>query len=98
MVDRFTARDVVFTVKAAQDKKTIFNSKSKYRFIKSVQAIGDYQVQFRFIQPKKKPEELFNFKIIPAHALEVLPSSDSTSSIAAQLVLAHIGLKRQHYV
>ena len=64
----FTARDVVFTVKAAQDKKTIFNSKSKYRFIKSVQAIGDYQVQFRFIQPKKKPEELFNFKIIPAHA------------------------------
>jgi peptide/nickel transport system substrate-binding protein len=50
----FTASDVVFTVKAAQDKKTLFNSKSKYRFIKSVQAIGDYQVQFTFIQPKKK--------------------------------------------
>ena len=66
----FTARDVVFTVKAAQDKKTIFNSKSKYRFIRSVEAIGDLQVKFSFIQPKKKPEDLFNFKIIPAHAFK----------------------------
>ena len=66
----FTARDVVFTVKAAQNKKTIFNSKSKYRFIKNAEAIGDHQVRFRFIQPKKKPEELFNFKIIPAHAFK----------------------------
>jgi peptide/nickel transport system substrate-binding protein len=45
----FTARDVVFTVQAAQDKKTIFNSKSKYRFIRSVEAIGDLQVKVNFI-------------------------------------------------
>ena len=67
---RFTARDVVFTVKAAQDRKTIFNSKSKYRFIRSAEAIGENQVRFTFIQPKKRPEELFNFKIIPAHAFK----------------------------
>ncbi|MBM4292131.1 MAG: hypothetical protein FJ138_12355, partial [Deltaproteobacteria bacterium] len=31
----FTAEDVVFTVEAAQDPKTIFASKSKFRFIRS---------------------------------------------------------------
>ena len=64
----FTAEDVVFTVQAAQNPKTIFNSKSKYRFIRSVQAEGRNRVRFTFIQPKRHPEELFDFKIIPKHA------------------------------
>lgn len=64
----FTAEDVVFTVEAAKDPKTIFNSKSKYRFIQSVRAEGPNRVSFTFIQPKRNPEQLFDFKIIPKHA------------------------------
>lgn len=64
----FTANDVVFTVKAAQNPKTKFGSKSMYRFIRSVQATGPHSVRFSFIQPKRKPVALFDFKIIPQHA------------------------------
>jgi peptide/nickel transport system substrate-binding protein len=64
----FVAEDVVFTVNAAKNPKTIFNGKGRFRFIETVQAISPTQVKFTFIQPKKKPEELFNFKIIPKHA------------------------------
>lgn len=64
----FTSADVVFTVKAAQNPKTLFSSKSMYRFIRDVRAIGPHEVEFTFIQPKQKPEELFDFKIIPKHA------------------------------
>jgi peptide/nickel transport system substrate-binding protein len=64
----FTADDVVFTVKAAQNPRTKFSSKSMYRFIRSVQAVGRHSVRFSFIQPKRKPVALFDFKIIPQHA------------------------------
>ncbi|MCB9522365.1 MAG: ABC transporter substrate-binding protein [Myxococcales bacterium] len=64
----FTADDVVFTVKAAQDKKTVFNAKSKYRFIRDVQASGQFQVHFSFDRPIAEPEERFTFKIMPKHA------------------------------
>lgn len=63
----FSAQDVVFTVNAAQDKSTIFGLKGKYRFIRSVQAVGNLQVRFTLSKPDKKPEEKFTFKIIPKH-------------------------------
>ena len=63
----FTADDVVFTVEAAQDKKTIFNAKSKYRFIKEATASGQYEVHFTFDRPINEPERRFLFKVIPKH-------------------------------
>ena len=64
----FTAQDVVFTINAAQDPGTIFARKAKFRFIRSVQAMGNLQVRFTLAKPFKQPEAQFTFKIIPKHA------------------------------
>jgi len=66
----FTSDDVVFTVKAAQNPKTKFGSKSMYRFIRSVRSVDRYSVRFTFIQPKRQPVSLFDFKIIPKHGFK----------------------------
>ncbi len=63
----FTAKDVVFTVAAAQDRKTIFNAKSKYRFIAEATANGDFGVRFTFDRSINEPERRFRFKILPKH-------------------------------
>jgi len=63
----FTAEDVVFTVEAAQDPKTIFASKSKFRFIRSARVMGPAQVQFTLLRTTKNPAADFTFKIIPKH-------------------------------
>lgn len=64
----FSAQDVVFTVQAAKDPKTIFNGKSKYDFISGVQELGGNKVKFTFKRPEKDVEKRFTFKIIPKHA------------------------------
>lgn len=61
----FAADDVVFTVKAAQDPKTIFNAKSKFTFIKDVIPEGQYSIRFTFDRPINDAEKKFLFKIIP---------------------------------
>ncbi len=63
----FTAADVVFTVQAAKNRKTIFNSKSKYRFIAEVTANGQFGVHFAFDRPIGESERRFRFKILPKH-------------------------------
>jgi peptide/nickel transport system substrate-binding protein len=64
----FTAEDVVFSVQAAQDKKTIFNAKSRFNFIREATASGQYQVHFTFDRPiSTELERRFLFKIIPKH-------------------------------
>lgn len=63
----FSADDVVFTIKAAQDSKTIFNAKSKYRFIREVTAKGQFAVHFAFDRPITESERRFVFKILPKH-------------------------------
>jgi peptide/nickel transport system substrate-binding protein len=64
----FTSKDVVFTVKAAQNPKTLFNSKGKFKFIKAVKAIDKMTVQFIFTRPIREPLPHFTFKILPAHS------------------------------
>lgn len=64
----FTAEDVVFTIQAAQDSKTIFNAKSKFEFIREVTAEGQYGVHIAFGRPIPDAEKRFLFKIIPKHA------------------------------
>ncbi len=64
----FTAQDVVFTVKAAKDPKTIFNGKASFNFIAEVEAKGQYGVHVTFDRPINEPERRFRFKVIPKHA------------------------------
>lgn len=64
----FTADDVVFTLRAARDPKTIFNAKSKYSFIKEAEAQGQYGVKVTFNRPVNEPERRFLFKVLPQHA------------------------------
>lgn len=66
----FTADDVVFTVQAAQDPKTVFNGKSKFSFIRDVTAEGQFGVHITFDRPITEPERRFLFKILPKHAFK----------------------------
>lgn len=66
----FTAEDVVFTIKAAQDPKTIFNAKSKFSFIQDVTAQGKFGVNVSFNRPVNEAERRFRFKILPSHAFK----------------------------
>ena len=63
----FTAADVVFTVNAAKNPKTVFNGKGVYGFITDVRAEGKYAVYFGFNRPLSEPAKRFLFKIIPKH-------------------------------
>ena len=63
----FTAEDVVFTIQAAQDPKTIFNAKSKFNFVREVTAEGQFGVHVTFERPIPEAERRFLFKIIPKH-------------------------------
>jgi peptide/nickel transport system substrate-binding protein len=65
--EAFTAEDVVFTIQAAQDPKTLFNSKSKFNFIREVSAQGQYGVYVAFDRPVPEAEKRFLFKILPKH-------------------------------
>lgn len=64
----FTADDVVFTVRAAKDAKTVFNAKSKYNFIQDITAQGKFGVNITFARPINEAERRFRFKILPKHA------------------------------
>lgn len=66
----FTADDVKFTIDAAQDPKTKFVAKGKYRFINTVTVEGKFSVHFVFTRPIAEPERRFLFKIIPKHAFK----------------------------
>ncbi|MCA9526350.1 MAG: hypothetical protein KC549_08660, partial [Myxococcales bacterium] len=64
----FSADDVVFTLRAARDPKTVFNAKAKFSFIKEAVAQGQYGVKVTFNRPVNEPERRFLFKILPKHA------------------------------
>lgn len=62
-----TCDDVVFTVKAAQNPKTIFFQKSSYEYIKDVRKVGEDQVTFEFTMPLTNPLTKFAWKVLPKH-------------------------------
>jgi len=66
----FSADDVVFTVQAAQNPKTVFNAKSKFAFVRDVTAEGQFGVHFTFNRPINEPERRFLFKVLPKHGFK----------------------------
>jgi peptide/nickel transport system substrate-binding protein len=63
----FTAKDVVFTIQAMQDKGSASTEAGRVAFIKSAAALDDHTVQLTFVRPEGKPEDKLLFKILPAH-------------------------------
>jgi peptide/nickel transport system substrate-binding protein len=62
-----TSRDVVFTIKAYQDKKTVSPNAREVGFIKDAQVISDQDVRLVFVKPEDNPERKLDFLILPAH-------------------------------
>lgn len=63
----FTAKDVVFTVQAMQDKGTYSTEAGRVAFIREVKAVDEHTVRFKFTRPEARPEDKLLFKILPAH-------------------------------
>jgi peptide/nickel transport system substrate-binding protein len=66
----FTAADVVFTIRAAQDPKTLFSRKRAFDFIADAEAVEPHVVEVTFKRPMRDPARRFLFKIVPAHAFK----------------------------
>ncbi len=64
---KFTANDVVFTVKALQDKGTLSTEAGRVAWIKDAVAESDNTVRLVFHRPEAAPEEKLYFKILPEH-------------------------------
>ncbi|MBM4318894.1 MAG: hypothetical protein FJ125_02800, partial [Deltaproteobacteria bacterium] len=77
-----TADDVIFTVKAAQNAKTIFFQKPSFDYIKDIKKVGDDQVFFEFNMPLTNPLTKFSWKVLPKSkfASEALLPTDAFAS------------------
>lgn len=63
-----TAKDVVFTIQAMQDKGTLSTEAGRVAFIQSAKAVDEHTVRLKFVRPEARPEDKLLFKILPAHA------------------------------
>ncbi|RME25556.1 MAG: ABC transporter substrate-binding protein [Deltaproteobacteria bacterium] len=66
----FTADDVVFTINAMKDRKTLSTEKGRVEWIKSARAIDDRTVVLQFERPEARPQDKLFFKILPAHRFD----------------------------
>ncbi len=64
---KFTANDVVFTIKALQDKGTLSTEAGRVAWIKDAIAESETSVRLVFHRPEAAPEEKLYFKILPEH-------------------------------
>lgn len=64
----FTADDVVFTIKAMQDKTTASTEAGRVSHIADAIATDANTVTLKFKAPEARPEEKLFFKILPKHA------------------------------
>jgi peptide/nickel transport system substrate-binding protein len=64
----FSAKDVVFTIQAMQDKGTASTEAGRVAFIKSATVVDEHTVKLQFARPEARPEDKLLFKILPAHA------------------------------
>lgn len=69
----FTAADVVFTIKALQDRATASTESGRVAWIKEAVAVDNTHVKLTFVRPEGRPEDKLYFKILPQHAFGALP-------------------------
>ena len=63
----FAARDVVFTVTAAEDPRSFSPLRSQFEVFSGAQALDDQTVQIRFRHKVLNPLLHFDFKVLPSH-------------------------------
>lgn len=63
----FTARDVVFTIRAAQDPRSQTALRSQFQVFSGTEALGDGSVRINFVRRVLNPLLYFDFRILPAH-------------------------------
>lgn len=64
---RFTARDVVFTIEAMKDPGTLSPEGARVSWITEAVAVDDHLVRLTFDRPQPSPTDRLHFKILPAH-------------------------------
>jgi len=65
-----TAKDVVFSIKAYQNKKTVSPNSRQVAFIKDAVASNDVELKLTFVKPEDNPERKLDFLILPAHKFQ----------------------------
>lgn len=63
----FTSKDVVFTIRAMQDRGTLSTESGRVAFIVSATEVDPTTVKLKFARPEARPEDKLLFKILPAH-------------------------------
>jgi len=63
----FTSADVVFTIRAMKEPKTLSPEGARVSWIDSVEATGPHSVRLTFTGPQPSPADRLHFKILPAH-------------------------------
>ncbi len=67
---KFSAKDVKFTIEAAQDKKLNAPAISNYEVVKSVEILGDYKVKITLNEPFPPFLDALSFGVLPEHILK----------------------------
>ncbi|MSQ03444.1 MAG: hypothetical protein EXR71_16400 [Myxococcales bacterium] len=69
----FSADDVVFTIKAMQDRSTASTEAGRVAWIADVTAQDARTVKITFVRAETRPQDKLFFKILPKHAFTGLP-------------------------
>jgi peptide/nickel transport system substrate-binding protein len=63
----FTASDVVFTIEAMKNRKSLSTERGRVAWIKSAEAVDDTTLKLVFETPEARPQDKLMFKILPEH-------------------------------
>ncbi|MEL6350095.1 MAG: ABC transporter substrate-binding protein [Myxococcota bacterium] len=74
-----TAEDVVFTISALKDQRTLSTESGRVAWIASADQIDAHRVRLTFAQAQSRPQDKLFFKILPAHRFQgtAIKRSDS---------------------
>ncbi len=74
----FTSEDVVFTIDAMKDEKSLSTEAGRVQWIQNAEAVDSSTVRLVFEKAELRPEDKLYFKILPKHKFEstVLKRSD----------------------
>ncbi|MEE2751380.1 MAG: ABC transporter substrate-binding protein [Myxococcota bacterium] len=65
-----STKDVVFTIEAMKNPKTLSSEAGRVEWIKSAEALSSQQLRLTFNQPEFQPQDKLFFKIVPSHAFD----------------------------
>lgn len=63
----FTARDVVFTIKAMKDPGSASTEAGRVSFIREATVLDERHLRLDFVRPEARPEDKLLFKILPSY-------------------------------